>query len=220
MANTIKIRRSAVPGKVPLVGDLQLGELALNTYDGKLYAKRDQGGVESVVELSGGGGGGGSNYSFGPTPPASPNAGDAWTDSDDGITYIYVNDGDSSQWVELGPPPLRGPTGPKSITLNNPTNSENILLLYTDIDLDINEIRSVISGASSPSITFYLKYSTDISSAGTDIVTGGIICSNTTTGVSTTSFTNATIPAGNFLWLTTGAISGTLTMFHATTIFA
>jgi hypothetical protein len=53
MANTIKLRRSAVAGKVPAVGDLQLGELALNTYDGKLYTKKDNG-TASVVELGAG----------------------------------------------------------------------------------------------------------------------------------------------------------------------
>jgi hypothetical protein len=58
MANTIKIKRSAVAGKAPAVGDLDLGELALNTYDGKLYTKKDNG-TASIVELSGGGGGGG-----------------------------------------------------------------------------------------------------------------------------------------------------------------
>jgi hypothetical protein len=57
MANTIKIKRSAVEGKVPTTGDLDLGELALNTYDGKLYTKKDNG-SPSIVELSGGGGGG------------------------------------------------------------------------------------------------------------------------------------------------------------------
>jgi hypothetical protein len=56
MANTIKIKRSAVAGKAPVVGDLDLGELALNTYDGKLYTKKDDG-TASIVELSGGGGG-------------------------------------------------------------------------------------------------------------------------------------------------------------------
>lgn len=54
MANTIKIRRSAVQGAVPTTGQLQLGELALNTYDGKLYTKKDNG-TASIVELSGGG---------------------------------------------------------------------------------------------------------------------------------------------------------------------
>lgn len=58
MANTFKLKRSAVQGKVPTVGDLQLGELALNTYDGKLYTKKDNG-TASVVEIGAGGGGGG-----------------------------------------------------------------------------------------------------------------------------------------------------------------
>ncbi len=56
MPNVIRIKRSAVASKVPAVGDLQLGELAVNTFDGKLYTKKDNG-TASVVELSGGGGG-------------------------------------------------------------------------------------------------------------------------------------------------------------------
>ena len=58
MANLIKLKRSAVAGKAPAVGDLALGELALNTYDGKLYTKKDDG-TASIVDLSAGGGGGG-----------------------------------------------------------------------------------------------------------------------------------------------------------------
>lgn len=56
MANLITLKRSAVAGKVPVVGDLALGELALNTYDGKLYAKKDNGSA-SIVEIGGGGSG-------------------------------------------------------------------------------------------------------------------------------------------------------------------
>jgi hypothetical protein len=58
MANTFKLKRSAVQGRVPTTGDLQLGELALNTYDGKLYTKKDNG-TASIVEIGAGGGGGG-----------------------------------------------------------------------------------------------------------------------------------------------------------------
>lgn len=58
MANTFKLKRSAVQGRVPTVGDLQLGELALNTFDGKLYTKKDNG-TASIVEIGAGGGGGG-----------------------------------------------------------------------------------------------------------------------------------------------------------------
>jgi hypothetical protein len=36
----IKLRRSAVPGKIPSDAQLQLGEVAINTYDGKMFFKQ------------------------------------------------------------------------------------------------------------------------------------------------------------------------------------
>ncbi|SEP03141.1 hypothetical protein SAMN04490248_12049 [Salinihabitans flavidus] len=48
----IRIKRSAVAGKVPTTTQLDLGELALNTHDGRLFAKRDNG-AQSVVEFAG-----------------------------------------------------------------------------------------------------------------------------------------------------------------------
>lgn len=58
MANTIKLKRSAVAGKVPSTSDLQLGELGLNTHDGKLFTKKSVGGTESIVEIGAGASGG------------------------------------------------------------------------------------------------------------------------------------------------------------------
>ena len=58
MAQTIKLRRSATSGAQPTTSQLELGELALNTYDGKVYMKKSVGGTESIVEVSGGGGSG------------------------------------------------------------------------------------------------------------------------------------------------------------------
>jgi hypothetical protein len=55
----LKFKRSGTPAKVPTIADLELGELALNTYDGKLYMKKDDG-TQAVVEIGAGGGGGGS----------------------------------------------------------------------------------------------------------------------------------------------------------------
>lgn len=51
MSTSIKLRRSAVPGKIPTVGQLELGEVAINTHDGKMFFKRDANGAISVVEL-------------------------------------------------------------------------------------------------------------------------------------------------------------------------
>lgn len=41
MASRIKHKRSSVSGKIPLAADLEAGELALNTNDGKVYLKKD-----------------------------------------------------------------------------------------------------------------------------------------------------------------------------------
>lgn len=48
MANRFKLKRSSVASKVPLAADLELGELALNTADGRLFTKN---GDNSIVDL-------------------------------------------------------------------------------------------------------------------------------------------------------------------------
>ena len=50
MANKIIIKRASTTGKVPLVTDLDLGELAINTFDGRLFAKKNDGSA-SVIDL-------------------------------------------------------------------------------------------------------------------------------------------------------------------------
>lgn len=50
MANSIVLKRSALPGKVPDTGSLNLGELAINTYDGKAFFKRS-GNVDSIESI-------------------------------------------------------------------------------------------------------------------------------------------------------------------------
>jgi len=45
----IKIKRSSVPGKIPTTASLPLGELALNTNDGKVYIHQDSVGIGSTV---------------------------------------------------------------------------------------------------------------------------------------------------------------------------
>jgi hypothetical protein len=47
MASTVQLKRSALSGKVPDTGSLALGEVAINTYDGKIYFKKS-GSVESI----------------------------------------------------------------------------------------------------------------------------------------------------------------------------
>jgi len=51
MTQVIKLKRSSSAGAVPSTSDLAIGEIAINTFDGKLYAKKDAGGSASVVEI-------------------------------------------------------------------------------------------------------------------------------------------------------------------------
>ena len=47
----IKLRRSATQGSIPTTSNLDLGELAINTYDGKLYVKKTFGSIDRVVQV-------------------------------------------------------------------------------------------------------------------------------------------------------------------------
>ena len=54
MSTTIKLRRSAVPGNVPTIAQLELGEIAINTNDGKIYFKKYDAlaNTETIVDVS------------------------------------------------------------------------------------------------------------------------------------------------------------------------
>jgi len=51
MSTPIRLKRSAEPAKAPSLSDLQLGELAVNTYDGALYTKRERPGIGTEIVL-------------------------------------------------------------------------------------------------------------------------------------------------------------------------
>ena len=50
MANVLKLKRSAVARRIPGPADLTLGELALNTWDGRLFGKKNDG-ADAIVEF-------------------------------------------------------------------------------------------------------------------------------------------------------------------------
>jgi hypothetical protein len=61
MAQTVLLKRSALHNNIPTTANLALGEIALNTYDGKLFIRKDNG-VASIIELTSS-----SNLSFTPS---------------------------------------------------------------------------------------------------------------------------------------------------------
>jgi len=50
MAQTIKLKRTSVQGKIPTTSQIDLGELAINTYDGRIFFEKDNG-VETIQEI-------------------------------------------------------------------------------------------------------------------------------------------------------------------------
>lgn len=105
---------------------------------------------------------------------------------------------------------------PKAITILDVTSTEKIVWFFNPSSYALNEIRAVLIGSSTPTVTFSVRYGTDISAAGTEVVTGGMSATSTTTGSGFTSFTNATIPANNYVWITTSATTGTVSQMNIT----
>jgi hypothetical protein len=50
MSSLIKLKRSAIAGNAPTTSQLELGEIALNTHDGKIFIKKDDG-SQSIVDV-------------------------------------------------------------------------------------------------------------------------------------------------------------------------
>lgn len=50
MAQVIKLKRTAVQGKIPTTSNLELGEIALNTYDGRIFFEKNDG-SPSIQEI-------------------------------------------------------------------------------------------------------------------------------------------------------------------------
>lgn len=103
----------------------------------------------------------------------------------------------------------------KAITLESPTSSEDITLFFTDDAITITQLNAVSVGTS-PSLTYTIRHGTDRSATGNEVVTSGSTTTSTTTGDEVTSFNDATIPAGSWVWLETTAQSGTITNTNVT----
>ena len=129
------------------------------------------------------------------------------------IVTDAVSEGEVLVWRtdEFVPePPAAAPTLTKSITIPDPVTAEDITFFYTPVAITITEIVAVVRGTT-PSVLWFIKHetlTTGRDTAGTAVITAG----TTTTdegGVAITTFDDATIPAGSFLWIETTTVSGT-----------
>ena len=103
-----------------------------------------------------------------------------------------------------------------SLTVEDPTNAEDISIAFFFQAVTVREVQCVVVGSATPSVTINPKHATDRSAAGTALLNAATAITNTTTGQNLTSFTDNTLVADSFLWLETTAQSGTVDELHIT----
>jgi hypothetical protein len=102
------------------------------------------------------------------TAPTSPVSGDAWFNSNRGKTYVYYNDGDSSQWVQIGSAQAGAPgvanrnvilnsafdIWQRGTTVTNPSNgsilADRWLMIYDGTGLTKTVSRQTFTPGSAP----------------------------------------------------------------------
>ena len=101
-----------------------------------------------------------------------------------------------------GAPELQEVMFEKTITVEDPTASEDIAICFLFQAVTIREVQAVVVGTS---CTIDPYHNTDRSGGGgaTDVLDAATLINNTTTGQNLTSFTDATIPADSWLILET-----------------
>ena len=52
--NTVIFKRSDVAGKIPSTTDIPLGQIAINTHDGKMFIQREEGSNNYIVQIGSG----------------------------------------------------------------------------------------------------------------------------------------------------------------------
>ena len=70
------------------------------------------------------GGGGGASVTTSDTAPSNPSEGDLWYDTTELTTYVYYNDGNSSQWVNASPNGMSASLNISDTAPSNPSDGD------------------------------------------------------------------------------------------------
>lgn len=183
MATPIRIKRSAVAGKKPTDGQLQLGELAVNFYDGKIFLKQDTGGVgvgTRIVEVGAG------NTTFaGKTLFVTENGNDDNTGLDDNNAKATIKAA-----VALASPGDTVKVFPGNYTEDNPIN------LPDNVSVEGTELRRcLVTPQNTGTDLFYVSqgcHVTDLSFVGGPMTNGAaVIALRPLVGISSDRFFDA-----------------------------
>jgi hypothetical protein len=97
---------------------------------------------------------------------------------------------------------------PLVLSMPSPQVNDRRILLRAPQELIINRVDAVLTGGTSPSVSFSLRHGADVSAAGTAATMDPITVTSTTSGSASTSFQSPIIPSGHWLWLQVTAASG------------
>lgn len=183
MSTPIRIKRSAVAGKKPTNEQVQLGELAVNFYDGKIFLKQDTGGVgvgTRIVEV-----GAGSTTFAGKTLFVTENGNDDNTGLDDNNAKATIKAA-----VALASPGDTVKVFPGTYTENNPIN------LPDNVSVEGTELRRcLVAPQNTNTDLFYVSqgcHVTDLSFVGGPMTNGAaVIALRPLVGVSSDRFFDA-----------------------------
>lgn len=154
----------------------------------------------------------GTNIATGQVAISSGSDVEALRIDENGIVKLVAND------LDLNGNNIINSEFSKSITIESPSASEDISMFFTNKAITITEMRAVLTGSSTPSVTWTVRHASDRSAAGAEVVTSGTTTTSTTSGDDVTTFNDADIPADSHVWVETTAQSGTVDSL-AITIF-
>ena len=183
MATPIRIKRSAVAGKKPTSEQVQLGELAVNFYDGNIFLKQDTGGVgvgTRIVEV-----GAGSTTFAGKTLYVTDNGDDVNTGLDEDNAKATIKSA-----VALASPGDTVKVFPGTYTEDNPIN------LPDNVSVEGTELRRcLVTPQNTGTDLFYVSqgcHVTDLSFVGGPMTNGAaVIALRPLVGVSSDRFFDA-----------------------------
>jgi len=182
----------------PSIGDLWFDPSVLKTF---VYYNDGTANQWVQSNSTSGGSGGGSSVSTSDTAPTSPNDGDLWLDTTNNDLFVYYEDTDSSQWIEiLGGGSSGGtssvttsdtaPTSPNDGDLWFDTTNSGLFIYYQDTDSSqwIEVVGSSTGGSSTASGTDWKEKT----AAYTAVAGEGLIV-DTSTAVTVTLPASATL---------------------------
>ena len=148
----IKFLRNHTSGQIPTAGDLEVGEIAINTVDGIIYTKNMSGSIVVLADNTANNSNVEATVYIDDTPPITSVSGKLWWDTGSGRMMIYYSDIDSGQWIEASP----SAAGPMVPTVS-----------ATPTHLDINQLNTVVPNPAAGDEVFLINISKKILYNGT-----------------------------------------------------